>query len=136
MTDCFENAIHEVLYEPERIKVASLILHSREAIKEAMISGHREKAEYYSLLLLQNLFIKAKSWEHEKEFRIVYPIKTSMGVNVPVSALGMKTSRIVAGINCSENDILILNTISNELGLGNVYKSRVHSEKYTVDFVR
>ena len=131
-----KDCIHEVLYEPERIKVASLIFQSREAIKKAITSGHREQAEFYSTIFLQNLFIKAKSWEHEKEYRIVYPLDNSIGMNVSVSDLGLRTSRIIAGINCSENNIIKLNDISNELGLGNVYKSRIHSEKYTLDYIR
>ncbi|MDE6950497.1 MAG: DUF2971 domain-containing protein, partial [Lachnospiraceae bacterium] len=131
-----KDCIHEVLYEPERIKVASLILQSREAIKKAINLGQREQADFYLTLFLQNLFIKAKSWEHEKEYRIVYPLNNNVGMNVPVNKLGMRTSRIVAGINCSENDVIRLNEISNELGLGNVYKSRVHPEKYTIDYVR
>lgn len=131
-----KDCIHEVLYEPERIKVASLIFQGREAIKKAITSGHREQAEFYSTIFLQNLFIKAKSWEHEKEYRIVYPLDNSIGMNVSVSDLGLRTSRIIAGINCSENNIIKLNDISNELGLGNVYKSRIHSEKYTLDYIR
>lgn len=131
-----KDCIHEVLYEPERIKVASLIFQCRDAIKKAIILGRREQAEFYSTLFLQNLFIKAKSWEHEKEYRIVYPLDNDIGMNIPVSNLGLRTSRIVAGINCSKNDIVRLNEISNELGLGNVYKSRVHSEKYTLDYIR
>ena len=131
-----KDCIHEVLYEPERIKVASLIFQSREAIKKAITSGQRERAEFYSSLFLQNLFIKAKSWEHEKEYRIVYPLDNSVeGMNVPVSDLGLRTSRIIVGINCSENNIIKLNDISNELGLGSVYKSRIHSEKYTLDYI-
>ena len=131
-----KGCIHEVLYEPERIKVASLIFQSREAVKKAIILGQRKQADFYLTLFLQNLFIKAKSWEHEKEYRIVYPLNNSVGMNVSVNKLGMRTSRIVAGINCSENDVIRLNAISNELGLGNVYKSRVHPDKYTIDYVR
>ena len=108
----------------------------KKAIKKAITSGHREQAEFYSTIFLQNLFIKAKSWEHEKEYRIVYPLDNSIGMNVSVSDLGLRTSRIIAGINCSENNIIKLNDISNELGLGNVYKSRIHSEKYTLDYIR
>ena len=59
-----------------------------------------------------------------------------VGMNVSVGDLGLRTSRIIAGINCSENNIIKLNDISNELGLGNVYKSRIHSEKYTLDYIR
>ena len=57
-------------------------------------------------------------------------------MNVSVDDLGLRTSRIIAGINCSENNIIKLNDISNELGLGSVYKSRIHSEKYTLDYIR
>ena len=96
----------------------------------------KKQAEFYSTLFLQNLFIKARSWEHEKEYRIVCPLDNDIGMNIPVSNLGLRTSRIVAGINCSKNDIVRLNEVSNELGLGNVYKSRVHSEKYTLDYIR
>lgn len=131
-----KDCIHEVLYEPERIKVASLIFQCRDAIKKAITLGQKKQAEFYSALFLQNLFIKAKSWEHEKEYRIVCPLDNDIGMNIPVSNLGLRTSRIVAGINCSKNDIVRLNEVSNELGLGNVYKSRVHSEKYTLDYIR
>ena len=127
-----KDCIHEVLYEPERIKVASLIFQSIESAKKAMISGK----DFYYTIFLQNLFIKDKSWKHENEYRIVYPLDGKKGMNVPVHRLGMKTNRIVAGINCSNSDLFRLNKISNELGLGNVYKSRIHPEKYTIDFVQ
>ena len=39
-------------------------------------------------------------------------------------------------INCSEDNKKKLNEISNSLGLGNVYTSRIHSEQYTIDYVR
>lgn len=131
-----KDCIHEVLYEPERIKVASLIFQSIESAKKAMISGKREHTDFYYRIFLQNLFIKDKSWKHENEYRIVYPLDGKKGMNVQVHRLGMKTNRIVAGINCSNSDLFRLNKISNELGLGNVYKSRIHPEKYTIDFVQ
>ena len=128
-----KDCIHEVLYEPERIKVASLIIECKKAIK----SGQKEKAHLYTKLLLQNLFIKAKSWEYKKEYRIVYPIdENSNGMNVAVYKLGMRTSRIVAGINCSEDNKKKLNEISNSLGLGNIYTSKIHSEEYKMDCMR
>ncbi len=127
-----KDCIHEVMYEPERIKVASLIFQ----FKEAMTKCKKETADYYSTIFLQNLFIKAKSWEHEKEYRIVYPIDNSKGRNVSVSEIGMRTCKIVAGIECTANDIARLNEISNKLGLGDVYKSQLHNEKYTIDIVR
>ena len=99
-----------MVYEPKRIKVASLFI---EYIK-AIISGQKKKADLYIKMFLQNFFIKAKSWEHEKEYRIVYSIdENSDGINVPVYKLGMRTRRIVAGINCSEDNKKKLNEISN-----------------------
>ena len=75
-------------------------------IEHFIIFGQVEKANFYSNLFLQNLFIKAKSWEHEKEYRIVYPLdENSKGMNVPIHRLGMRTSRI-------------------------------HPEQYTIDYVR
>lgn len=119
-----KNCIHEVLYEPERIKIASLIFQ----YKEAIISGQKEKASCYAKIISQNLFIKANTWKHEKEYRIVYPIdENSKGMNVPVYKLGMRTSRIVAGMNCSEDNKKKLNEISNSLGLGNITPFTVHS---------
>lgn len=119
-----KDCIHEVLYEPERIKVASLIIEYIEAIR----SRQKEKASCYAKIISQNLFIKTKSWEHEKEYRIVYPLdKNSKGMNVPVRKLGMRTSRIVAGMNCSEDNKKKLNEISNSLGLGNIIPFTVHS---------
>ena len=119
-----KDCIHEVLYEPERIKIASLIIEYIEAIR----SRQKEKASCYAKIISQNLFIKTKSWEHEKEYRIVYPLdKNSKGMNVPVRKLGMRTSRIVAGMNCSEDNKKKLNEISNSLGLGNIIPFTVHS---------
>lgn len=60
----------------------------------------------------------------------------SIGMNVSVGDLGLRTSRIIAGINCSENNIIKLNDISDKLGLGSVYMSRIHPEKYTLDYIR
>lgn len=128
-----KDCIHEVLYEPKRIKVASLIIECIKAIR----TGQKKKADLYVKIFLQNLFIKAKSWEHEKEYRIVYSIdENSNGRNVPVYKLGMRTSRIVAGINCSEDNKKKLNEISNSLGLGNIYTSKIHSEEYKMDCMR
>lgn len=130
------DCIHEVLYEPERIKVASLLFQCKEAVKKAIQGSDKKQADMYSTLFLQNLFIKAKAWEHEKEYRIVYPIGEKKGENIPAYLLGMKISRIVAGINCSPKNIEKLDKISNDLGLGNVYKSCMHPEKYTIKVVR
>ncbi len=53
---------------------------------------------------------------------------------MPVHKLGMRISRIVAEINCSEDNNKKLNNISNSLGLENVYMSRIHPEQYKIDY--
>ena len=63
-------AIHEVLYEPERIKLANTILRAIAATRNAFTTGSNSEMELYTNLLLQGLFIKAASWKHEKEYRI------------------------------------------------------------------
>lgn len=131
-----KDCIHEVIYEPERIKLASLLIRCKDAMKETMLTGHREEADRIMKILLQNLFMKAKTWEHEKEYRIVYPIGDEKGKSVSVSELGMKTSRIIAGIGCSKSNIERLDKISNDLGLGNCYQSRIHADKYTLEVFR
>ena len=79
------------------------------------------------------MYIKGKSWEHEKEYRIVVPIKNQKGENYDVSRLGLSVKRIIAGVNCSPHNINTLNTISKKLGLGNAYKSRLSNKVYGIE---
>lgn len=132
-----KDCVHEVLYEEDRIKIASLIFRYKDAVMEALRTG-RENIESIVLakMLLQNLFMKAKSWEHEKEYRIVAPLNGEKGENIPINQLGMKANRIIAGMNCSQENIDRLDCISNSLGLGGVYKSYLHSDKYTLEIDR
>ena len=128
-----KDCVREVSYEPERIKVASLIVEYVSAAREAMrLKKRTPKADLCCTILIQNLFMKAEQWKHEKEYRIVYPIHKENGKNIPVRQLGLRTNRIIAGTKCRTESIERLNTISNNLGLGNVYKSYIHPEKYTV----
>ena len=132
-----KDCIHEVLYEPERIKVASLFFQCADAVKETLRSGKRkQEADFFARIFLQNLFIKAETWKHEKEYRIVYCIEKQDGINVPVNSLGVRAKKNIAGINCSSENVERLNRISNELGLGDVYKSRLHADKYAVELYR
>ena len=132
-----KDCIHEVLYEPERIKVASLILQSGDAI----ISGQVEKANFYSNLFLQNLFIKAKSWEHEKEYRIVTrnheDIKKGMfdsykdekGSLHKTQEFDLSLSKVYLGMNCTEeNRNKIIETIKT-INDNRIRKAVGHSRK-------
>lgn len=133
-----KDCIHEVLYEPKRIQVASLLLDYKKAVEEAMLSGAKrtKAADTIGKILMQNLFIKAQTWKHEKEYRIAYQIDGLPGKNVEIRTLGMTTNKIIAGINCSEENIVRLNEISNKLGIGNVHRSKLSDIQYALDIVR
>ena len=132
-----KDCIHEVLYEERRTKVSSLLIQYQDAVKEAMRRQVRTpEADYLGRILLQNLYIKAATWKHEREFRVAYPIDVKNGLNVPVSRLGMMPAKIVAGINCAENAFEELNRLSNRLGLGDAYKCKLNDDEYVIDVIR
>ena len=126
--------IHEVLYEPKRIPIASLIIQLKQSLSEARKIGHFGSTESYKLakIIMQNLYIKSNTWEHEKEFRIVQPINSSLGENYKLNELGLKINRIIAGIKCTEDNIQKLNKISNQIGCGNIYISKLSETDYSL----
>lgn len=129
--------IHEVLYEDQRVAVASLIFQYHEAIIKAIREKKKNaQTEAIASILNQNLYIKAKTWEHEKEFRIPYPVGDRDGLNIPISDVGIKTHRIIAGINCTSDNIKRLNDISNKIGCGNVYISGLSDTLYRLEVKR
>lgn len=129
-----KDCIHKVLYEPKRIPVASLIIDYAKAIKRALANGKTSTSEttFLTRVFMQNLFIKSKHWEHENEYRIVHPISNNVGECIPVSNLGLRTSRIIAGVNCSEDTVKKLNEISKGIGCGMAYKASISETEYTL----
>ena len=53
-----KDCIHEVLYEPERIKVASLIFQCRDAIKKAITLGQKNKQSSTQLYFYKTYLLK------------------------------------------------------------------------------
>ena len=92
------------------------------------------EVEFYALVLRYQLYSKHISWKHEKEFRIIYPhdLSSEYGQNVNINKLGIKANRIIAGIDCSDENKNQLNIISNELGLGDIYEAKISDTEYTV----
>lgn len=131
-----KDIIHKVIYEPCRIKIASFIFQIIDAYKSAMKTGDSNEIKKYYKMLMQEFYIKADSWSHEKEYRIVYPIGDEKGENISLNKLGLKIHRIIAGINCSNENLIELDRISNALGLGNVYKSKLDCSEYTINIYR
>lgn len=129
-------AIFPVSYEPKRIPIASIIANFYNEFCEMMKEGKKTnpEVEFYAFVLRYQLYLKHISWKHEKEFRIIYPhdLSSEYGQNVSINELGIKTKRIIAGVDCSEENKKQLNDISNGLGLGNIYEAKISDTEYTV----
>ena len=90
--------IYRVIYDAQRMPGAfavSRMLFAHEAEKE-------KEAEYYQRLLKMVLYMKHSSWSWENEYRILNVLTEGMpsGSNVGLSKIGLRTSRIIAGLNC------------------------------------
>ena len=129
------DAIFKIGYEPDRIPIAALIanlFHAFYAMKENRASETSDDMEFYLTLFNKQFFLKHESWKHENEYRIIYPIISGYGRNVNIAKVGLKTSKIVAGLNCSDEHKKRLNEISNALGCGDIAVSKISGEKYTL----
>ena len=54
------------------------------------------------------------------------------GKNTSLSELGLKTKRIIAGLNCSEEHKERLNNISHKLSCGDLLYTRISDNDYTL----
>lgn len=130
-----KDCIHRVSYEGHRVKIASILMNMTKTLQDAMKTGNFSKAEAVSRIFLENLYIKSKDWEHEKEYRIVRPDIPDPGKNIPIDQLGMRTSRVIAGIRCSDEDKERLNIISNEIGCGNISCAQLSTDNYGIELI-
>ncbi len=128
-----KNAIHQVMYEPERIFISNLLEQCR---VELSAKGMKRTPSTERLMrtIMQFLYIKGKDWEHEKEYRIVAHIDDDKGKRYNITDLGIKAKRIIAGINCTAIDRL--NDISNRIGCGNVYVSSLSNTRYGLEITK
>lgn len=133
-----KDCVHQVSYEHEKIKVVRLILDVVRGGLDCLHNHRKPDSKLMTLMkfIIYNMFMKHESWSHEKEFRIVYQLNGKNGVNVPVGHLGLKTNRIICGINCSDKNCEKLNEISKNLGLGGVYKSKLKDGEYSLALER
>lgn len=70
------------------------------------------------VILQDKFFLKHTSWAYENEYRALYELNEStMGLNVPISELELSVEEIYSGINCCENNKLILSQIADSLGV-------------------
>lgn len=111
--------VYEVVYNPKRIS-ANRICERYCAATIAEMRGDSRFEKDIDLcvtLLSWQMCIKHTSWEHEREYRVMAPRrKAQYGGNVPLDDIGLKTRCIVAGRNCSDNNLCTLKGVAKELG--------------------
>jgi Protein of unknown function (DUF2971) len=114
------NFIFPVLYGEKRFATATIITN---LISELTKLKNQDKQvdlnkinQYYTILFLSNT-VKHRSWEYEKEYRILYPEYTEVlhGKLIDYSQLGIEISAIYLGINCNEDYKTKLKKISEKL---------------------
>lgn len=120
------DAIFQVSYEPRRIPLASILASFYAEI--ARIQKHGEEtsaeAEFYASIIRQQLFMK-----HEHEYRIAYPCENSNGVVKSIKEIGLRTSRIIAGLVCSNHNIEMLMQIASSLHCP-LLQTKICEDKY------
>lgn len=128
------DAIYRVGYETDRIPIATIISNFYSEFTKMLESKEKtnEELKFYAMLIQQQFFLKHSSWKHENEYRIIYPMLNKLGVSVPIENIGLRTSKIVAGLNCLEEHKKTLNRISNKLGCGDISVTKINGENYTL----
>ena len=128
------DAIFKVGYEPKRIPTASIVTNFYAELSKIMEDKlvTNDEVEFYASLLRQQFFLKHESWQHENEYRIIYPASSPDGLLVDIANVGLKTSKIVAGLYCSREHKERLNATSHALGCGDISVSKISGEKYTM----
>lgn len=124
--------IHAISYELNRVGLATILADFFLAFQKMTDAGKDDdpEVEFYANIIMQQLFMKHISWSHEKEYRVVYNLNCQMGRNVPLNAVGLKASKIVAGINCTEDHFLALQEISGKIGCGQVDRAKTSETEY------
>lgn len=133
---CVEYAVtrkdlfYPVVYEDKRVAVASLVFDWLTAKRNSDIA----KGEILDEVLKLGLYLKDKTWEHEKEFRTFCAIKDgSDGVTLSADLIGLKPVSIIAGYNCTDKNFQELSRIAKKLGLKKIYKAKISDDQFGFD---
>lgn len=105
--------IHPVSYEASRVGMAVIPTN----LFDAIMKRDAKKIELYLRIFKESLFVKHESWGWEKEYRLIYP-RDSVAERkaVPLSTIGLKTTKIIAGIKCSDEVKARLKDIASKIG--------------------
>ena len=130
---CVEYAVrrpdlfYPVVYEDKRIPIASLVFQWRDAIR----NGDVVKGEFLREVLKFGLYFKDKTWEHEREYRMLCPIdEGSDGAGLSCDIIGLKPVKIITGYNCTDANFQELSRIARRLGLKKIYKAKLSDDQF------
>ena len=124
--------IYPVSYEQKRVPIASIIAGMFSEFEQAY-NNHEPlslDALFYACVMRYQFLMKHVSWKHEEEYRIIYPFVTNIGNNMLINKIGLRTSRIVAGINCSDEHKKRLNAISQKINCGSIKEAQISDTEY------
>ncbi|MBQ0109223.1 MAG: DUF2971 domain-containing protein [Clostridiales bacterium] len=128
------NMIYPVQYEPNRIPIARIAVeHFMSFSKIQSKTGKEvEDFKFYNEILKHQFLIKHSSWSHENEYRILCPKgNCEKGRLVSLKLLGLKTSKIVAGVNCKKENIEKLKEIANEISCP-MLQTQISTNEFTL----
>ena len=124
--------IYPVSYEQKRVPIASIIAGMFSEFEQAY-NNHEPlslDALFYACVMRYQFLMKHVSWKHEEEYRIIYPFVTNIGNNMLINKIGLRTSRIVAGVNCSDEHKKRLNDISQKINCGSIKEAQISDTEY------
>lgn len=125
------NAFYKVDYEKERIPASRIVEQLCATLNKFLSNGYLpDNTDFIGEAFWQEYFIKHSSWKHEKEFRTIYTLEGEHGVSRPISNI-LKAKKIVAGFNCSSENISRLQKISDNIGCGGVHVIKPSESKFS-----
>lgn len=112
--------IRNVLYEPDRIPIATILanfLHRAKEFDEGI--GDETDAQFYATILQENYFMKHISWASEHEYRIIHPMEdiNSIGEKINVEDVGLEVIEIICGYKCKDAHVKQLKAIAGSLNV-------------------
>lgn len=111
----------KVDYECERIPESEIQRRMFTTLEEMIQNGQDISVDFREQVTVQKLFLKHKSWKHEKEFRAVEYMKSAKnGINVSIKSIGLTTNHLIVGNRCEPQHIERLKEISSKLNCGDV----------------
>ena len=126
--------IFPISYVHNRVPIATIVANFYTEFQKMLERGEKtnEDVEFYATILQHQFFLNHYSWEHEKEYRIIYPKGDNSGLNVQLVNIGLRATKIVAGKDCSEPHLKQLKKIAEIIGCAPVLQTRISNTDYTL----